>query len=944
MTEDDPSPRAAEVARRAREDMRARVAARLFESPRARRIGRFEVEDFVGAGGMGSVYVARDPTLARRVAIKLLHAGLVGDSTDGEHERILREGHALARLSHPNVVQVHEVGAHEGRVFLAMEYVEGESLRDWQGRGARPWREVVRTYCQAAAGLVAAHRAGLVHRDFKPSNAIVGADGRVRVADFGLARAAGPPSADPHGTTGSPGSALDDSLTRSGTILGTPAYMAPEQLAGTDVGAAADQWSFCVALWEALYLDRPYEAGEIRLGVEYLQPRLKRSRGPKALRLVLRRGLAAKASDRWPSMQALHDRLQAVIRPRRAWQLVSIAAVVGVGAAVAARDESVDQCPAPLDAIAPHWDPQRRPEVEAALQRSAPEIARSAFASTMDDLDGYRLKWLQAQVESCRGGLEDDPSARARRAATSSCLERGLVRLDRVVDVLSEADLATFARADELVDALGDPGACLEVDVARPASEDEEKALAKLETAEIDLIAGRVISEAARALVDPSSALWDDASPRLRTAMLTLRGNGRVLAGDAEAGTRDLLDAVNAAEATRLDRAAAELWLDLVESATNHLVATDRADAWLERAHAAVERIGAPHDLALRRERVAALVARERARWPEARLHLERALAHEGVATTLRGQLELELADVEARAGNPESAAKSMTRVLETWTETLGAAHPLLGDAHIFMGRLDRERGDLEAAAAHFAAAASIREAAYGPDSSRVSTPLVGLADVLFRQGDLEGATRAATRAVPLQARLPAAHVERGGALALLGGIAQMREAHAEAATAFMALAEEWRTGPRTSQRPLALNNAAWSLLQAGRVLEARALYAVLKTETPSDDVLHVMALAGLGRADHLAGEHEAAVVELEAALATAGELDGLSDGNPELVPEISWHLAEALDVLGREPGRRCELVRAAIERYQQWPERTEARTALGRLQKRCATTKEMRG
>jgi RNA polymerase sigma factor (sigma-70 family) len=215
------------------------------------RIGRFTIVEQVGRGAMGTVHAAYDPELDRRVALKVLRA------SEHDHAWLAAEARAMAKLSHPNVAPVYEVGVHEGRVFIAMEFVRGRTLRAWAQDG-RPWREVVAVYRQAGAGLAAAHEAGIIHRDFKPDNALLGDDGRVRVVDFGLARAAelvSTPSPTDSGSTPTvPGT----------SVVGTPAYMAPEQARGEAVDARADQFSFCVALYEALFGARPFE-GTTRL-------------------------------------------------------------------------------------------------------------------------------------------------------------------------------------------------------------------------------------------------------------------------------------------------------------------------------------------------------------------------------------------------------------------------------------------------------------------------------------------------------------------------------------------------------------------------------------------------------------------------------------------------------------------------------------------------------
>jgi serine/threonine protein kinase len=236
-------------------------------------VGRYVVLARLGAGGMGVVFAAYDPELSRKVALKLLHPRLAADAdAAARHDaraRLVREAQALARLSHPHIVAIHDVGEHRGSVWLAMEYVEGETLATWLQQRRRTWQEVLAVLTPAASGLAAAHAAGLVHRDIKPDNIIVGADGRVRVMDLGLARALGgdeEPGAriDARINAEVPTAAAGDlaglaaRVTRVGAVMGTPAYMSPEQFRGLPVDARADIFAFCVTLWEALMGERPF--------------------------------------------------------------------------------------------------------------------------------------------------------------------------------------------------------------------------------------------------------------------------------------------------------------------------------------------------------------------------------------------------------------------------------------------------------------------------------------------------------------------------------------------------------------------------------------------------------------------------------------------------------------------------------------------------------------
>ncbi len=251
--------------RPAREDTEAEA-----HLPRGTLVGRYVVLDVLGEGGMGVVYRAFDPELDRMVAVKLLQAKPGGSqSAAGGQAWLLREAQALARLSHPNVVAVHDVGSLPGdQVFVAMELVAGKTLREWL-KTPRSWRDVMPIMLEAGAGLVAAHHAHLIHRDFKPDNVIVGEDGRARVMDFGLARLR-PDDAEPTPASRSSDlqiesrSPLTAELTIAGTVVGTPAYMAPELYRGEGAGARSDQFAFGVALYEALFRARPYKRDELK--------------------------------------------------------------------------------------------------------------------------------------------------------------------------------------------------------------------------------------------------------------------------------------------------------------------------------------------------------------------------------------------------------------------------------------------------------------------------------------------------------------------------------------------------------------------------------------------------------------------------------------------------------------------------------------------------------
>ncbi|HVV87498.1 MAG TPA: protein kinase [Kofleriaceae bacterium] len=301
-------------------------------------LGRYVLGARIGSGGMGQVFRAKDPDLGREVAIKVLHVEPGGGGSSLER-RLLREAQAMATLSHENLAGVFDIGTSGGRVFVAMELVDGGSLRALIADPKRSWRDKLAAVIAAGRGLAAAHSAGVIHRDFKPDNVLVARSGRVKVVDFGLARAEPEPGAvgdaiaEAADARGLPPD-LSANLTQTGALLGTPAYMAPEQHAGEVVDARADQFAFAVTAWEAVHGQRPFRSDAYASLVaavrahEIVAPA--RSDVPAALDAVLRRALSPEPHRRFTSMDALLAAIEDAVRPRRARAWIAAAAVAAV--------------------------------------------------------------------------------------------------------------------------------------------------------------------------------------------------------------------------------------------------------------------------------------------------------------------------------------------------------------------------------------------------------------------------------------------------------------------------------------------------------------------------------------------------------------------------------------------------------------------------------------
>ncbi len=420
--------------------------------PEGMRVGRYQLLEMVGAGGMGMVLGAWDPELERRVAIKLVQPTLLA-----ARERILTEGQALAKLSHPNVVPIYDVGVMGTQVYLVMEWVRGTTLRAY-ARTAPSERALLDAYRQAGEGVAAAHSAGIIHRDFKPDNVIRGDDGRVRVLDFGLAQsdvtklAAGSTPGAAGGAaaaSGSNASGLADSRGSPRPVAGTPRYMAPEQARGEAAVAASDQYAFCISVNEALGEARAKRGGKV----------------PSWIAAVTARGTAREPEDRFPSMNAL---LAALARdPARLWRRRAVFAAVAASAAGAfaigrAQEAGFEPCAGSASAIAEAWDAPKRDRVIAHLGGLG-VLGRSEPAALGRDLDTYATSWAAEHRRSClaRERRELTPLLYERRLG---CLARGKASLAAVAELLSSVPAEGLASALIARRGLPDASDCASVD------------------------------------------------------------------------------------------------------------------------------------------------------------------------------------------------------------------------------------------------------------------------------------------------------------------------------------------------------------------------------------------------------------------------------------------------------------------------------------------------
>jgi tetratricopeptide (TPR) repeat protein/predicted Ser/Thr protein kinase len=570
---------------------------------RGDRVGRYEVVEVLGAGAMGVVYAAQDPELDRRVALKLVRADAAVEHADRLRERLLREAQAMARLAHPNVIAAYDIGRFGEQVFVAMELVRGGTLSSWLAKEKRSWRAIVDVFAQAGRGLAAAHAAGLVHRDFKPDNVLVGDDGRVRVTDFGLARGAASEVAREPRERDAATALLGVTMTRTGAAIGTPAYMAPEQIAGERTDARVDVYAFSVALYEALHQRRPFEAPSLdELKEKIVSGAITAPANkdvPAWLDALIRRGLAARADDRWPSMAAMLDALTA---PRRGRQraIVALGAAGALALAVlAARPRSAPPvCAGAAEAWGSVWSAADRDRARAAFASTKTPYADAAFGAVDRALASFASSWIDARTEACR-------ATRVRHEQSEALLDRRVACLDdrrrevlTFVRVLGEADADVVSRAPTALAGLPLLSACSNTRAlaGEPAIDPSKKA-------EHDALAGE-LAEArslhtlgrydrglavATAGAARAAALGE---PRLHGAFLFERGREETEHGryhDAEATLH-----ASAREAMRAgdDAVQADAWTLLVSVVGYRFKRAAEAHVWSSYAETALQRFG----------------------------------------------------------------------------------------------------------------------------------------------------------------------------------------------------------------------------------------------------------------------------------------------------------------------------------------------------------------
>lgn len=992
--------------------MKQRIRASLFDRQRTIKIGRFVLLERLGAGTMGEVYAAYDEQLDRKVAVKVLHHHRHTSVT--ARQRLLREAKTLAQLSHPNVVQVYDGGEHEDKVFVAMEFVRGETLKSWlERRNAQTkpndWRVVLDVFLDAGRGLQAAHEAGLMHRDFKPDNVLVGEDGRVRVVDFGLARlehnrtratpgdrdGATPDddhiatpddggidvidgAMDPFGSTletlsvepvegdasaASPAPSGISTLTVTGTVMGTPAYMSPEQMRAERIDARTDQFSFCVALYQALFGVRPFAGDSPTALVDSIEGAslaapVTGAAIPRHIRSALQRGLSIDPSDRFPDMAALLAAL-APGRTRTPWLAVAavglVAATAGGAVAMGVADDPPPPCAAAGQGVDDLWDDRARVRVRDAFAATELAYARDTSGRVVAGLDEYADRLRAGRLAACRATHVRKTQTHDQLGRRSICLDRSARALRATVSRFVRADANTVEYAVEAIDRLPDVTRCEDVEALTLGVQPPSAATALKVSAIRDQLADARAAELAgdydeaRRIADSQmvAAHASGYGPVRVEAAFLLGSLLLVRETDAEVkrGEEHLWDALHLAESHRHDALKVEIWLRLVESALDIARERERGRPWVRQAIATVERLGD-------RGRLSA-----QAHWMLGKFHyrngdmdaakdtlsysltLAEGLSASGAADDVRvggtgdgaavspgvvlaARIRHELANTLRARGKIDAAREQYERALAGWRAAVGERHPKIARLSIDVAGFYEEVGKFERARTLIEAAIEVLREVHGQDHLKVGKAYLILANIEQQQNNLARARELVQSARTIySSRLPDEHGEMGELWSFAGLIAFREERFADALQAWeRALPIQQRALPPGHLSPtFTALNIAEAQVALGRDLDALATLAdtadavvAAAVELPIvaafADKIRGQALFGLGR-------HDEALKPLQDAL------EGLraQPGYPVELADVLWALARAEERRSRPrlDAATCERARKAQTLYQ---------------------------
>ncbi len=756
-------------------------AGELRPMARGTCVGRYLIADVLGQGGMGVVYRAFDPDLNRPVALKMMkimrQPGQNTDDCTADRSRLLREAQALAQLSHPNVVTVHDVGTFEDVVFLAMELVEGQTLRQWLTQQNPSADEKLTALMAAGRGLAAAHQVGIIHRDFKPDNVIIGSDGRVRVLDFGLARAAdlspsesqlplseesedwpeaGELSADRSGSV----NFLSSDLTAAGAVMGTRNYMAPEQFEAGALDARTDQFAFAVVLFEALQGFRPFQAKSNRLLVRRMKVgRVEQSqdqRVPNWIMQVLLRGLAGDPAQRYGSMseiiEALANDPTQARRARRAARRKKLSIVAGLMVFVGSlifglwygMTKGSRLCRAAENRMQGVWDDEIKDGIEAKFLATGRPYARDTSQRVSERLDRYAQAWVGMRTEACEATHVHGEQSAAMLDRRMQCLNRRLAELKALTKLFGKkTDVGLLDRAVAVTIALPHLDRCADTEslnAAVPLPRDP-KLRARIAHWQARLEDAAALGGAAKyqAALELAEAIVKEtvsvSYAPIRARSLYLQGTQQAALGQTQPAGQSLQQAIETAAVAKDDDLMVDAAIALIFNLGNKQARHAEALMLSKMVGAQVTRIGGRPDLRADLLNQQGNILNEQGEYRQAQVVLTRALTlqqehfgpdHLNAATT-RNTLALVL----KKMGRYREAQEHYQQALATYQKVLGPAHPDVAMCMTNLAWVLRMQDQQSQAMALYRKSLRIFEDAFGSQHEKVAAVLTNLASAL---------------------------------------------------------------------------------------------------------------------------------------------------------------------------------------------------------------------
>jgi len=838
-------------------------------------LGRYVVERQLGSGTMGLVLAAVDPSLDRKVALKVVRPDQIGGSTAGR-QRLVREAQAMARLAHPNVVTVYEVGTVSDHVFVAMELIAGSTLAEWLKADRRSLREVVDAFSAAGRGLAAAHAAGIVHRDFKPANVLISADGRVRVADFGLATTPVTPS-DPAPRPIIAPLSKTLSITQTGALLGTPAYMSPEQHQARPADARADQFSFCVAMYEGLYGQLPFEGeGYLAYANNVLEGKVRDaprgSRVPARIRRILLRGLSIEPDRRYSGLRALiADLDRAMSAPRRRLALAG-AGVLGAGAVAFAFFGPLagekDPCASAEQPAASLWDAAAKGKMEAAF-RTAGIVDPAGTFARVDQAMTARVAGIRAmRRQACVATAVDHQESPVLFDRRMQCLGQRADEIAAFTSVHAAGDKAMTERALEAALNLPPVAECADKEALMAVVAPAAEPATRIQVDTLDRQLAHVVAlESAGKLAEAGKEAEAVAAAADKLAYPPIRARAhfnlaRVLSSldEYERTVAELRIAAEHAGAAKDDVLLARIWILLYSTIGYHQSKPAEAKPLDQVAATAVERAGRSEEL--------------------------------------RGALENARGAIALGSGDYVVSSDHFLKSVKHFTAAFGPDSPKVADNLVNAGmalegvpRYPEAREAMEKALA-------IKTKLFGPDHLAVARALKALGGLLDTMEKREESLAAFTRAVRIQEKtLPPDHQSIGNTYSSIGVVLDNLDRSQEALPNHLHAIAILEKKPADNQVALsyALGNLGVSYMETERYQEAFKVYQkalALKEKTLGPDHPNVgHTLCTMGTAARRSGDLVAAQRYCSRALAVLEKKLGRDH------PECAGPLASLVEI-----------------------------------------------